>query len=988
MDAPANHMTGREDFDLSFKVFHELMARKVTDILLVSSPYEAFIMEEEGRLAERIIHEYRGLNLSRPPMLTWASTSQEALEILRRKKFDLVITMPLVDETDAHVLGRTIKQSFPDLPVFLLVHKTGQHLLDPKAADRESIDRIYVWQGNTDLLLALIKNLEDRMNVAHDTERAKVRVIIVAEDSPVHYSSLLPVLYKEIVTQTQAAMEESVNDEHRIFRMRARPKILVAETYEEALELYQRYQPYLLGVFSDVRFPRGGAMDDSAGFALLSMIRAENPDLPLLNLSSEEANRAKASQIPAVFINKNSPALGTEIHNFFMQYLGFGDFIFRLPDGREIARASNLRSMEKLLPGIPDESVEYHAQRNHFSSWFMARSEVMLASKLKPVRVTDFDSTHELKHYLVRCIHERRKGIQRGIITEMAGDRFDPDADFIKIGRGSLGGKARGLAFASLLLKEHPELQRKYAGIDLRVPKTVGISTEGFDAFVADNHLREFATREMADADIAAAFLNARFPEWLERQLGLFIEHTSCPLAVRSSSMLEDAQFQPFAGIYHTYMLPNNHPDRARRLNRLIMAVKLVYASTYYESPRSFAKSTFHRIEEEKMAVAIQHLAGGKWDDYYMPTLAGVVQSYNFYPIAHLKPEEGIAHVALGLGKMVVEGGTSLRFSPRYPQFMPQFSTVDDILKNSQRFFYALRLKDFPESLGAGDDPTLSRLAVDDFPGCPAVRTLASTYYPQEHRIRDGLQSGGLPVVTFAGILKYREFPLPEILSDLLEIGRRGMGCPVEIEFAVNLPTGSRPVFELLQIRPMAVARQKLNVEIDRMDRERAICYSSMALGNGQTNDIEDIVFVDPDAFDVTRTIEIAAEVGRLNRQLAASNRRYLLIGPGRWGSADRWLGIPVKWSDISAVKAVVETATAALKADPSQGSHFFHNITSLDISYLSASGNGKDFVDWNWLKAQPAKTTTAYLRHVKLPRPLTIKIDGKKSEAVILPGS
>ena len=988
MDAHANHMTGREDFDLSFKVFHELMARKVTDILLVSSPYEAFIMEEEGRLAERIIHEYRGLNLSRPPMLTWASTSQEALEILRRKKFDLVITMPLVDETDAHVLGRTIKQSFPDLPVFLLVHKTGQHLLDPKAADRESIDRVYVWQGNTDLLLALIKNLEDRMNVAQDTERAKVRVIIVVEDSPVHYSSLLPVLYKEIVTQTQAAMEESVNDEHRIFRMRARPKILVAETYEEALELYRRYQPYLLGVLSDVRFPRGGALDDSAGFALLSMIRAENPDLPLLNLSSEEANRAKASQIPAVFVNKNSPALGTEIHNFFMQYLGFGDFLFRLPDGREIARASNLRSMEKLLPGIPDESVEYHAQRNHFSSWFMARSEVMLASKLKPVRVTDFDSTQELKHYLVRCIHERRKGIQRGIITEMAGDRFDPDADFIKIGRGSLGGKARGLAFASLLLKEHPELQRKYAGIDLRVPKTVAISTEGFDAFVTDNHLREFATREMADADIAAAFLNARFPEWLERQLELFIEHTSCPLAVRSSSMLEDAQFQPFAGIYHTYMLPNNHPDRARRLNRLIMAVKLVYASTYYESPRSFAKSTFHRIEEEKMAVAIQHLAGGKWDDYYMPTLAGVVQSYNFYPIAHMKPEEGIAHVALGLGKMVVEGGTSLRFSPRYPQFMPQFSTVDDILKNSQRFFYALRLKDFPESLGAGDDPTLSRLAVDDFPGCPAVRTLASTYYPQEHRIRDGLQSGGLPVVTFAGILKYREFPLPEILSDLLEIGRRGMGCPVEIEFAVNLPTGSRPVFELLQIRPMAVARQKLNVEIDRMDRERAICYSSMALGNGQTNDIEDIVFVDPDAFDVTRTIEIAAEVGRLNRQLAASNRRYLLIGPGRWGSADRWLGIPVKWSDISAVKAVVETATAALKADPSQGSHFFHNITSLDISYLSASGNGKDFVDWNWLKAQPAKTTTAYLRHVRLPRPLTIKIDGKKSEAVIVPGS
>jgi hypothetical protein len=986
MKAHNERMAMGEDFDLSFKVFHELMARKVTDILLVSSPYDAFIMEEEGRLAERIIHEYRGLNLSRPPMLTWASTSQEALEVLSRKKFDLVITMPLVDDTDAYVLGRTIKQSFPDLPVFLLVHKTGQHLLDHKAADRQSIDRVYVWQGNTDLLLALIKNLEDRMNVAFDTDRAKVRVVIVVEDSPVHYSSLLPVLYKEIVTQTQAAMEESVNEEHRIFRMRARPKILVAETYEEALDLYRRYQSYLLGVLSDVRFPRNGTMDENAGFDLLSMIRAENPDLPLLNLSSEEANREKAGRVPAVFVNKSSPQLGTEIHNFFMQYLGFGDFIFRLPDGQEIARASNLRGMEKILPAIPDACVDYHAQRNHFSSWFMARSEVMLASKLKPMRVSDFASTQELKRYLIRCIHERRKGIQRGMITEMARDRFDPDADFIKIGRGSLGGKARGLAFAAMLLKEHPELQRKYSAVDIRVPKTIAISTEGFDGFVAENRLKELGSREMDDASIAAAFLKARFPEWLTRQLELLLDHTTCPLAVRSSSMLEDAQFQPFAGIYRTYMLPNNHPERARRLERLIMAVKLVYASTYYESPKSFAKSTFHRIEEEKMAVAIQHLAGEACGEYYFPALAGVVQSYNFYPIAHMKPEEGIAHVALGLGKMVVEGGTSLRFSPRYPQFMPQFSTVDDILKNSQRFFYALKLKDFPEDLSAGDDPTLIRLAIDDHPDCPAVRTLSSTYYPQEHRIRDGLQSGGLPVVTFAGILKYRELPLPEILMDLLEIGRRGMGCPVEIEFAMNTAAGSRPVFDLLQIRPMAVARQKLNVEIDKTDRERAICYSSMALGNGQILDIEDIVFVDPESFDATRTIEVAAEVGRLNKQIANGNRRYLLIGPGRWGSADRWLGIPVKWTDISAVKAVVETATEALKADPSQGSHFFHNITSLDISYLTASGNDKDFVDWDWLKTQPAETATAHLKHVRLTRPLTIKIDGKKSEGVIIP--
>jgi hypothetical protein len=985
MDAHFETPAGSDDFDLSFKVFHELMARKVTDILLISSPYEAFIMEEEGRLAERIIHEYRGLNLSRPPMLTWVSTSQEALEALGRKKFDLVITMPLVDDTDAYVLGRTIKENFPNLPVFLLVHKTGQHLIDPRAADREAIDRVYVWQGNSDLLLALIKNLEDRMNVAFDTERAKVRVIVLVEDAPVHYSSLLPILYKEIVTQTQAAMEESVNDEHRIFRMRARPKILVAQTYEEAVDLYRRYQPYLLSVLSDVRFPHGGAMDEKAGVELLSMIRAENPDLPLLNLSTEEANREKAGQVPAAFINKTSPTLYAEIHEFFMQHLGFGDFIFRLSDGREIARASNLRDMEKLLPSIPEASVDYHARRNHFSSWFMARSEVMLASKLKPVRVSDFASLEALKHYLVRCIHDRRKGIQRGIITEMVEGRFDPDADFIKVGRGSLGGKARGLAFASTLLRTHPELHEKFKDVDIRVPKTVAISTEGFDAFVAENNLRQFATREVSDAEIAAAFLNARVPDWLARNLAVFIEHTTCPLAVRSSSLLEDAQFQPFAGIYRTYMLPNNDPDRARRLERLISAVKLVYASTYFESPKSFARSTYHRIEEEKMAVAIQHLTGTPWNGHFFPTLAGVVQSFNFYPIAHMKPDEGIAHIALGLGKTVVEGGTSLRFSPKYPQFMPQFSAVDDILKNAQRFFYALKLTDMPELLGTEEDPTLTRLALDDAPDSPAVRMLSSTYFPQEHRIRDGFLNGGLPVLTFAGILKYREFPLPGILEALLELGRKGMGCPVEIEFAVNL-TPPRPVFDLLQIRPMAVARQKLNVEISDEDRQHAICYSTMALGNGQVSDLKDIVFVDPEAFDAARTVEIAAEVGRLNKLIEAQRRRYLLIGPGRWGSADRWLGIPVKWNDISAVRAVVETATEAVRADPSQGSHFFHNITSLDISYLTTAANAEDFVDWDWLKAQPVAAKTRYLRHVRLDRPLTLKIDGKQTQAVILP--
>jgi CheY-like chemotaxis protein len=975
-----------DDFDLSFKVFHELMARKVTDILLISSPYEAFIMEEEGRLAERIIHEYRGLNLSRPPMLTWVSTGQEALAALRCKKFDLVITMPLVDDTDAYDLGRTIKASFPELPVFLLVHKSGHHLLDNLPPDHAAIDRVYVWQGNSDLLLALIKNLEDRMNVAFDTERARVRVVVLVEDSPVHYSSLLPILYREIVTQTQAAMEESVNDEHRIFRMRARPKILLARTYEEAVELCDRYRPFLLGVLSDVRFPRAGAMDDQAGFQLLARIRAENPDLPLLNLSTEESNRTRAERLPAVFIDKSSPMLNAEIHSFFLQYLGFGDFVFRDPEGREIARASNLRDMERLLPTVPEASVDYHARRNHFSTWFLARSEVMLAARLKPVKVTDFADVKALSGYLVRCIHERRKGIQRGIITEMAQGRFDPDADFIKIGRGSLGGKARGLAFASTLLKENPALHRRFEAVDIRVPKTLAISTEGFDAFTAENGLKALATREVPDAEIAQVFQQARLPDWLTRDLSVFAEHTRCPLAVRSSSLLEDAQFQPFAGIYRTCMLANTHPDPARRLEALVAAVKLVYASTYFESPKSFARSTYHRIEEEKMAVAIQHLTGTACGGHFYPTLAGVAQSYNFYPIGQMKPEEGIAHIALGLGKTVVEGGTAMRFSPRYPQYLPQLSTVEDILKNSQRHFYALTLADGPEASDLSEDANLARVAIDDCPESPALRRLASTYFPQEHRIRDGCLDGGHPVLTFAGILKYREFPLPEILTELLELGRKGMGCPVEIEFAVNLAAGARPAFDLLQIRPMAVARQKLTVEISADDRRRAICYSSRALGNGLVSDIEDIVFVDPATFEVAHTVDIAAEVGRLNKRIGALNRRYLLIGPGRWGSADRWLGIPVKWNDIFAVKAVIETATEGLRADPSQGSHFFHNITSLDITYMTAADTGEDVVDWDWLKAQPTETTTAHLRHVRLPRPLTIKIDGRRSQAVVLP--
>ena len=977
----------QDDFDLSFKVFHELMAQKVTDILLVSSPYDAFIMEEEGRLAERIIQEYKGLNLSRPPKLTWVSTAKEALNALSANTFDLVITMPRLDDMDPSILGRKIKQKFPTLPVFLLAQKTSRLFLDPKYADRSSFDKLYVWYGNTDLLLALIKNVEDRMNADYDTERAKVRVIILVEDSPIYCSVLLPLLYKEIVMHTQTLMEESLNSEHRILRMRARPKVLVADNFEEAENLYRRFKPYLLSIFSDVRFPRNGQIDDQAGFDLLSMIKQESPDVPLLNLSSEEANRDRAAKIPAVFLNKNSPSLHSEIQSFFVDYLGFGDFIFRLPDGREVGRAHNLRAMEEILPSIPDKSVYFHATRNHFSSWLFARSEILLASKLKPVKATDFSSAAEIKKYLTACIHQRRKGRQRGVVTDFVPGDYDTHADFIRVGKGSLGGKARGLAFFSNLLKENYELQNKFPETVIRVPKTLVISTEGFDNFIDQNNLKDILGQDFSDVRISKIFLEARLPDWLESALELFLQQTGYPLAVRSSSLLEDAQFQPFAGIYKTFMLPNNHRDLRQRLKQLIMAIKLVYASTYLETPQVYAKSTLHRIEDEKMAILIQQLTGTEHGGYFYPAFSGVAQSYNYYPLAHMKAEEGIVHIALGLGKTVVEGGQVLRFCPKYPQFLPQFSKVEDILKNSQRFFYALKMADFPKQFSSVDDATLAKLEIDDVQDHDPVKYLASTYIPEDHRIRDSVHPNGHPVLTFARILKYSSFPFPDILSELLKIGRKGMGGAVEIEFAVNLPFNGnqKAEFSLLQIRPMALGPKHIDIAISDQEIDQAFCYSKNAMGNGKIKDIADIVFVDINTFDPARTVEIAAEISAVNKLLKHRNRKYLLIGPGRWGSADRWLGIPVSWNDISGVGVIIETKSDKLQAEPSQGTHFFHNLTSLGIGYITLSDSDEDFIDWQWLQSLPPAKETAFLKHIKLDAPLAIKIDGKGSRAVLM---
>ncbi|MCK5349479.1 MAG: phosphoenolpyruvate synthase PpsA, partial [Desulfobacula sp.] len=680
-----------------------------------------------------------------------------------------------------------------------------------------------------------------------------------------------------------------------------------AHNYEEAIALYEKYKPYLLSVFSDMRYPRNGVEDESAGYKLLTKIKKEIPDLPVLILSTENRNKKKVVDIPAVFINKNSSTLNDRIKNFFVSYLGFGAFIFRLPNGEEIARASDLRAIEKLLSEIPDESIVYHAMNDDFSRWFMARSEIDFALKLKPYKISDFPDPQDMKKFLVESIHARRKGSRQGQIIDFDSEKFDSDTDFMKIGNGSLGGKARGLAFMASQIRRDSSLRDMFPDVDISIPQTFVISTEGFKTFIEENELATFleSDEKLEDDQIIEQFLQARFPDWLKKNLQAYLQSVRYPIAVRSSSLFEDAHYQPFAGLYNTYMLPNSHPNLEKRLERLIIAVKLVYASTYLKAPRSYAKSTMHRTEDEEMAVILQQLTGTVHKNFFYPTVSGVAQSYNFYPISHLKAEEGISYIAMGLGKIVMEGGKTLRFCPKYPQFLPQFSIVDDILENSQKYFYALKLDEFPDAdkfiSGSTEDSTLAKLDLSDAVDHPAVKALSSTYHVQDNKIRDSFSNKGFPVLTFADILKYNSFPLPGLLEEVTRIGSKWMGSSVEVEFAVNLPEDKsrNPQFSLLQIRPMGRYKQNLRVKIGKKEIKEAFCYSTLSLGNGEYKDIYDVVYVDPETFDAGKTIEIAAEINKINALFNENNRKYVLIGPGRWGSSDRWLGIPVVWNDI-----------------------------------------------------------------------------------------
>ncbi len=972
-----------------------LIPFKIRDILVISSLYNFFSMEEGGRLASQIVNEYKGLRLENPPRITGVYSTAEALQVISERDFDLVLIVPQLENADPFELGAEIKKINPSTPVVLLSQNTRQINSLLENENRDGINHLYRWSGSPDLLFAIIKAVEDEKNAEHDVRLASVRVVVLVEDSPDYYSQLLPIIYKQIVNQIQALIEVGLTEAQRALTLRVRPKILLAKNYEAGLALYEKFKPYLLCMISDTRLPKGGEPVADAGISLLSLIREDTPDLPTLLLSTEDINKEKAEKQDLIYIDKNSPNINKRLHNYCLEYLGFGDFIFRMPNGVEIDRAKNFLALESKLHEVPNLSIAHHAEHHHFSRWVMARSEISLALKLRSTNRSDFESVDELRRFLIENINKLRSYRQKGVMSQYDKGNFDQEIRrFVRIGKGSLGGKARGLAFMSDLFRQHPELQKKHPKIKINIPKTLVISTDLFESFVSRNNLRSLLKQKINDEEISQRFLKARLPEGIVKNLMSYLKQVKYPLSIRSSSQMEDAHYQPYAGLYRTYMIPNNNTDLSKRLTQLVTAIKLVYASTYFEGPKRYSLSTSNQHSKESMAVVIQEVAGAQHGDHFYPAISGVAQSYNYYPFSRMKAEDGIVHMALGLGKTVVGGEKCIRFSPKHPRNMPEFSIIEDILDNAQRSFYALKVRNYPDELNFRIHSNLEKRDISDAEEEFPVRTLCSTYVPEENRIRDTFDVSGPKVLTHAKILKHRIFDIPKVITDLLELGKQAFSSDVEIEFSVNLhPEPERQAdFHLLQIRPMHANEEHQAVKIKEKDLKNAFCYSSKALGNGVSKEMLDIVYIKPDQFRTDITRKIAEEINQINRQLEDENRRYLLAGPGRWGGSDRWLGIPVKWRDISKVGAIVELRNKKLKADHSQGSHFFHNITSLGIHYimineLSAVESGKtmEFFDWKWVDSLPAVSETSFIRHVRLENPMILKIDGRQSRCVII---
>ena len=968
--------------------FANLMTRRIFNVLLIANPYDAFMLEDDGRIDEKIFNEYTSLSLRYPPRFSQVSTEEEALTQLENMSFDLVICMPSTGDNDSFDIGRHIKEKYEHIPIVILTpfsHGITKRIINE---DLSAFEYVFCWLGNTDLLVSIIKLMEDKMNLEHDVQEVGVQLILLVEDGIRFYSSILPNLYKFVLKQSQEFSTEALNAHQRTLRMRGRPKIVLARTYQEAMEVYRKYQNNILGVITDVRFPKveRGEKDGLAGIKLCAEIRKNDPFVPLIIQSSESENASYAAKYGASFIDKNSKKMDVDLRRIVSDNFGFGDFVFRNPEtGEEIARVRNLKELQNILFAVPAESFLYHISRNHVSRWLYSRAMFPVAEFLKPITWSSLQDVDAHRRIIFEAIVKYRKMKNQGVVAVFKRDRFDRYSNFARIGDGSLGGKGRGLAFIGAMVKRYPKLESDNFAVN--IPKTVVICTDIFDEFMETNELYPVALGDADDETILRYFLRASLPSRLIEDLMAFFDVVKSPIAVRSSSLLEDSHYQPFAGIYSTYMVPKIE-EKYDMLRTVSDAIKAVYASVFYKDSKAYMTATSNLIDQEKMAIVLQEVVGSRYNDHFYPTMSGVARSLNFYPIGNEKAEDGIANIALGLGKYIVDGGQTLRFSPRHPHSILQMSTMDFALRETQTRFYALDLKNMAEAFSVDDAFNLVKLGLKDADAEGSLKYIVSTYDPYDQIIRDGYYPGGRKILSFVNILQHDVFPLADTLDQILRIGQQEMGRPVEIEFAVNMDPSdhTRATFYLLQIRPIVDNKEIMDEDLSLVKNEETILSSTSVLGHGIVGDVQDIIYVKTGAFNSSNNQLIAYEIEKMNRSFTDQEKGYVLVGPGRWGSSDSWLGIPVKWPHISNARVIVECGLENYRVDPSQGTHFFQNLTSFGVGYFTVNPfKGDGWFDEAFLNAQPAVEETEYLRHVRFDAPITIKMDGKKSLGVVL---
>lgn len=974
--------------DLVFKdtSFANLMNKRIYNVLLIATKYDAFMLEDDGRVDEQIFNEYTSLSLRYPPRFTQVTTEEEALAELKNRNFELIICMPNMDNRDIFAAASEIKVRYPNIPIVVLTPFSKEVSKRIANEDLSAIDYVFSWLGNSDLLLAIIKLIEDKMNAPDDTASVGVQIILLVEDSVRFYSSALPHLYKFVLEQSQMFAKEALNDHQRTLRMRGRPKIKLARTYEEAVRIFNQYQDNMLGIISDMSFMHDGVKDPYAGYKFGQYVRKTGLIIPFVLESSEASNRIYAKELKTSFIDKNSKSYPQDLRKKIMQRFGFGDFVIINPHTKEeIMRIKNLQDLQRQIFQIPDDSLVYHLSRNHFSRFFYSRAMFPPATVLKHVDVSDYKDMDEARKLIFDLIVQYRRMKNTGVVAIYQKDRFDEYSNFARIGDGSLGGKGRGLAFIGAMVKRYPDLEQD--NFLVNIPKTVVICTDIFDEFMETNELYPVALSDTDDDMILRYFLRASLPSRLIEDLMAFLDVVRSPIAIRSSSLLEDSHYQPFAGIYSTYMVPKIE-EKYDMLRTVSDAIKAVYASVFYKDSKAYMTATSNLIDQEKMAIVLQEVIGSRYKDHLYPTISGVARSLNFYPIGNEKAEDGIANIALGLGKYIVDGGQTLRFSPRHPHNILQMSTMDFALKETQTRFYALDLKNLADNFSVDDAFNLVKLGLKEADAEGSLKYIVSTYDPYDQIIRDGYYPGGRKILSFVNILQHDVFPLADTLDQILRIGQEEMGRPVEIEFAVNMDPEdqTKATFYLLQIRPIVDNKEIMDEDLTQVSNEETILSSTSVLGHGIINDVQDVIYVKTGAFNSSNNQLIAYEIEKLNRVFTEQEKGYVLVGPGRWGSSDYWLGIPVKWPHISNARVIVECGLENYRVDPSQGTHFFQNLTSFGVGYFTINPfKGDGWFDEAFLNSQPAVVETEYLRHVHFDTPITIKMDGKKSLGVVL---